>query len=196
MLDEHFIILGSLFNIAGSLTYALSTIRGRTKPNRVTWFLWTIAPLIAFSAQIGEGVTWTALTTFTAGFSPLLILLASFVNRKAYWRIGRLDIVCGAISVLALILWLATGTGTIAIIFSILADLLAAVPTLAKSFSDPASEHPAPFRNGAIGAGIALLTIDNWTFVNFGFALYLLIICIVLYALIRFRLGPRFLRKA
>lgn len=193
MINEKFVLLAALFNIVGSLTYAINTIKGRTKPNRVTWFLWALAPLIAFSAQLDEGVFWQAIMTFMVGFGPLLIFLASFINRKAYWEITKLDITCGAISVLALVLWLITGTGLIAILFSIFADLLAGVPTLIKAFRNPETEHHSVFRNGAISAGITLLTIKEWTAANYAFALYILLICLVLYLLIRFELGKKFL---
>jgi hypothetical protein len=189
MINEKFVLLGALLNISGSATYAYNTIKGKTKPNRVTWFLWATAPLIAFSAQLGEGVIWQSIMTFMVGFGPLIIFIASFVNRKAFWKITTLDIICGVISVLALILWAITGTGLIAIVFSILADLIAGVPTLIKAYYEPETEHHSVFRNGAISAAITLLTIKNWTVANYGFALYIFIICAVLYVLIRFKAG-------
>lgn len=194
MINEKFVLVGALLNIIGSSTYAYNTVRGKTKPNRVTWFLWALAPLIAFSAQWSKGVTWAALMTFMVGFGPLIIFLASFVNRKAFWNITKLDMVCGSISVLALILWLITGQGTVAIIFSILADLLAGVPTLVKAFNEPETEHHSVFRNGAISAGITLLTIKEWTFANYGFAVYILLICLILYVLIRFKVGKNYFK--
>lgn len=189
MINEKFVLVGALINIHGSGTYAYNTLKGRTKPNRVSFFLWALAPLIAFTAQITEGAGWASLMTFMVGFGPLLIFIASFVNKEASWKITKLDIFCGVVSVLALVLWLVTGTGTVAVIFSILADGIAAIPTLVKSYEFPETEHPSVFRNGAISAAITLLTITEWTFVNYGFALYIFIICLILYALIRFKLG-------
>jgi hypothetical protein len=125
------------------------------------------------------------------GFGPLMVFTASFVDKEAFWKITRLDIVCGVLSVIALILWAITGDGNIAIILSIAADLLAGIPTLIKSYNEPETEHPSAFRNGALSAGITLLTIKTWTFANYGFALYILLICTVLYSLIRFKLGKR-----
>lgn len=191
MINEKFVLLGALLNIIGSATYVINTVKGKTKPNRVTWFLWAAAPLIAFSAQLGEGVIWQAIMTFMVGFGPLLIFIASFVNRKAFWQITKLDITCGVISVLALVLWFITGTGTIAIVFSIFADLIAGIPTLIKAYKEPETEHHSVFRNGAISAAITLLTIKEWTLANYGFALYIFVICLVLYLLIRFKLGKK-----
>ena len=195
MINEKFVLIGALLNIVGSGTYAFNTLKGKTKPNRVTWFLWALAPLIAVSAQWAEGVTWAALMTFMVGFGPLIIFLASFVNRKAFWKITKLDIVCGLISVLALVLWLITGQGIVAIIFSILADFVAGVPTLVKAFYEPETEHPSVFRNSAISAAITLLTIKEWSFANYGFALYIFAICLILYLLIRFKLGKNYFKN-
>jgi hypothetical protein len=191
MINEKFVIIGALLNIIGSSTYAWNTFKGKTKPNRVTWFLWALAPLIAFFAQINKGVGLQVLMTFMVGFGPLLVFIASLLNKKAYWKISRLDIVCGVLSVFALVLWAITGEGNVAIALSIAADLLAGVPTLIKAYKEPETEHPDVFRNGAISATITLLTIKTWTFANFGFALYILLICITLYGLIRFKLGRR-----
>ncbi len=133
--------------------------------------------------------------TFMVGFGPLMVFIASFLNKKAFWAITKLDIVCGVLSVFALILWAITGDGNVAIILAIAADLLAGVPTLMKSYKAPETEHPDVFRNGAISAGIVLLTIDTWTFANYGFALYILLICLTLYGLIRFKLGKLITRQ-
>jgi len=157
MINEKFVYLGAIINVIGSSTYAWNTLKGKTKPNRVTWFLWMLIPMIAFFAMIGEGVGLTSLMTFMVGFGPFLVLTASLMNKKAYWKISTLDWWCGGLSVLAVILWLITGTGVIAIILSISADLLASVPTVIKSYRDPSSEHHSVFRNGAISAAITML---------------------------------------
>ena len=192
MISDKFILIGALLNIIGSATYAYNTVKGKTDPNRVTWFLWALAPLIAFSAELGDHVGLQSLMTFMVGFGPLLVFLASFINRKAYWKITRLDIACAVLSIIALVMWRITGTGTVAIWLSIAADLLAGVPTLIKSYREPETEHSDVFRNGALSAGITLLTIKQWTFANYGFPVYILLICLVLYVFIKFELSKRF----
>jgi hypothetical protein len=192
MLNEHFVILGALFSITGTSSYAINTIKGKTKPNRVSWFLWALAPLIAFSAEIKLGVGLRSLMTFMVGFGPLIVFISSFVNRKAYWKISKLDIACGTLSVLALILWTLTGTGDIAIALSIVTDLLAGIPTIIKAYKEPATESYLAFMFGAISAAITLLTIKQWTLGNAGFPVYIFIICLSLFILIRF---PRLRKK-
>ncbi len=189
MIDERFVIFGAILSLVGSTTYALATIKGKTKPNRVTWFLWALAPMIAFSASVKDGVGLPALMTFTAGFGPLIIFLSSFVNRKAFWKISPLDIVCGILSVLALALWLATGSGFIAILLSILADFIAGIPTLIKAYKSPETENYSVFLFASISAVITLFAIDKYEFSYYAFPAYILAICLLLFTLIKF---PKF----
>ncbi len=89
-----------------------------------------------------------ALMAFMVGFGHLIIFIASFLNRKAFWNITKLDIVCGAISVLALILCLITGQLTVAVIFSILADLIGLYAVLSIYYQE---QHAPTYTVGRCG---------------------------------------------
>ena len=189
MIDARWVFLGIILNLAGSLVYVVETLRGKAKPNRVSWFMWALAPLIAFSAEIQQGVGLQSLMTFMVGFSPLLVFFASFVNKQASWKIQRLDLICGGLSMLGLVLWLFTRVGNIAILFAIIADGLAAVPTIVKSYRVPESENYWVFLTGMISAGITMLTIDQWNFEHYAFPAYIFLVCLTLFVLIKFKFG-------
>jgi hypothetical protein len=191
MINENFIYLGIAISFLGGLSYLIETIKGKTKPNRVSWFIWTLAPLIAFSATIKQGVGVQSLITLMAGFNPLMVSVASFVNKKSYWRVTRLDLFCGGLAIMGLILWKITGTGNMAIFFSIMADALAAVPTIIKSYVAPETENGKVYLASGIAGLIGLLTIKIWRFEQFAFPLYFLLMNIVIYIPIRFKLGKR-----
>ncbi len=190
MINENFAFLAVIIFSLGSIGYIIDTIRGRVKPNRVSWFIWTLAPLVAFIAQLKQGVgIHQSLLTFMVGFIPLIIFISSFVNKKAYWEIGKLDIICGALSLIGLFLWYITGTGNIAIFFSIVADGLAALPTIVKSYEFPETENYFIFFTNAIAAVITLLTIKVWNFQAAGFTIYILLVTTLLTVLIKFKIG-------
>lgn len=196
MISEQFIYLALAINLAGATGYLIATLKGRTSPNRVTWSLWAAAPLIAFAAQIDEGVGLPALMTFAVGFGPLLIFLASFANRQAVWALTPFDVACGVFSLLALVLWAISGSATAAIVLAIVADLLAGIPTVRKAFIAPQTENPWVFWGALISAIITMLTLDEFTLASLGFPLYIAAICVVLVALIQFKLGPRLTGRA
>lgn len=196
MISEKFVILGALIHIIfGSSSYIIHTLQGRTHPNRVSWFMWAFAALVAFAAQLHEGVGLQSLMTFMVGLSPLLIFLASFVNPKSHWEITKFDIVCGGLSLLGLSLWLVTKEGSAAIAFAIAGDSFAGVPTFRKAFSHPESESYLLFLTAIIFSGLTLLTIKEWNFATYAFPLYIFIACIFLFVAIRFKIGPRLRRR-
>ncbi|MBU6455098.1 MAG: hypothetical protein KGS72_25225 [Cyanobacteria bacterium REEB67] len=192
MIDPVFMWLTVLLSVVGNGRYALHTLRGETQPNRVTWFLWGVIPLIAFFAEINEGVGLQSMMTLACGLGPLLVFTASLLNKKAFWQISRLDIVCGVLSVVTVVLWRLSGSGDLAIALSMVADGLAGVPTLVKSWHHPESETDTPFLLGCFSASITLMTIKTWNFANFGFPAYILVMCLMLFCLVRFKLGHRF----
>ena len=99
MLNENFVIVGIIITFVGSSSYLIDTIRGKVQPNKVSWFLWALAPILAFFAEIQQGVGIQSLLTFTVGFIPAVIFIASFVNKKSYWKLEKLDVVCGVFKV-------------------------------------------------------------------------------------------------
>ena len=191
MLNENFVILGALINLLGGLSYIKDTIKGKIKPNRVSWGLWALAVMIAFAAEISQGVRIQALTTFMVGFTPLLIFLFSFVNKKSYWKITKFDLFCGTLSVIGLVLWLVTKVGNIAIAFSIFADLMAGIPTLVKSYKYPETENWIEFMSSFISSIILMFTLKIWRFEYFGFPLYIIFYDLTAVLLIKFKLGKK-----
>jgi hypothetical protein len=191
MINQNFVIVGAIIATAGSLSYLLDTLKGKVKPDRVSFLLWSLAPLIAFFAEIKQGVGIQALMTFIVGILPLTIFIASFVNKKAVWNLTGFDLICGTLSVIGLVLWFITKSGNIAIIFSILADALAAMPTVVKSFNYPETESAWPYLASTISAILTLLTIKVWNLANIGFPLYIVLITLVIFSLVQFKLGKK-----
>lgn len=191
MLPGYFVIVGTLIGAAGSVAYLVDTVKGKVRPNRVTFFMWSLAPMIAFSAQIGQGVGLESLMTFSAGFSPLLVFIASFVNKKAQWKLTGFDLSCGVLSLAGLALWMITREGNVAIFFSIVADGLAAIPTIVKAYKYPETEPAWPWIATVTGVILTLLTLTEFTFANCGFIVYIMVMNSVIYVFVQFRPGVR-----
>lgn len=185
MLPKGFVVIGALLGSAGAVAYVRDTFRGRVKPNRVSYLLWSVAPMIAFAAQVKQGVGLESLMTFSAGFFPLLTLLASFANANARWRLRRFDLACGCLSAAGLVLWLVTKVGNVAILFSIASDALAALPTLVKAYEHPETEIAWPWLATCVGVSLTLLTLEELTLANSAFILYLLVVDLAIFCLVR-----------
>lgn len=172
---QYLVFLGAAVNVFGIVSYIKDTLRGQTKPNRITWLLWSVAPLIATAAVLSGGFSWVVLPIFMAGFGPLLVLIASFANPNSYWKLGVLDYVCGLFSVLALVFWWITKEANIAIVFAIASDGFAAVPTLIKSWKHPETESIIAYAAGLFSALTSFAAIKIWGFSELAFPIYLVI---------------------
>ena len=187
MISENFLILGALIQFAGSLSYFIDTLKGKTQPNRVTWLLWAIVPGIAFVAQIQQSVGLPALLTLVIVLSAMLIFMASFFNKKAVWKLGVFDYVCGALAVLAIVLWQLTNNANLAIMLSIIGDLFAAVPTIVKSYKYPKTENYKEPLSSIIYGGITLLALQQWGFEYYAIAVYVVLLNLLTFYLIALR---------
>jgi hypothetical protein len=172
----YLVFLGAAVQLVGIYSYIKDVVRGDTKPNRVTWLLWSIAPLIGTAAAITNDVECAVLPVFMSGFGPLLVFIASFVNKKSYWKLEKFDYGCGFLSLLALILWWITKIPEVAIIFAIASDGLAAVPTLVKSWKYPETENAGPFTAGIFSSLTSFAAIKIWNFSALAFPIYLVIV--------------------
>ena len=176
MIPEYFALIGGLVGTLGGFYYLYRTLIGKTKPNRVTWFMWALFPMIAFVAQLSQGVGTVAWVTFFSGLTPLLIFLASFVSKDAYWKTKVTDYFLLSASLVSLWLWSITDNANIALAIAILADVFAAVPTYQKAWSHPQSESWVAYAISTAGFFLSLLAIQTYNLQNVGFVLYVLLL--------------------
>jgi hypothetical protein len=180
VIPEYFAVVGAIIGSLGGFYYLYETIIGKAQPNRVTWLLWGLFPMIIFVAQRAQGVAGLSWATFAAGFTPFLILLASFLNKKAYWKTEPRDYYLMAAAIVGIVLWALTDSPNLAILFALLADLLAALPTVLKSYRYPQTESWVAYAISTLGFGLAMLAIPRVTFENYAFITYIFILNLLL----------------
>ncbi len=177
---QYLVFLGAFVGLILLIPYIKETLKGNTKPNRVTWLLWSIAPIIVTIAAISNGVGLNVLPVFISGFAPFLVFCASFVNKNSYWKLQKFDYLCGLFSLLALILWWITKEPIVAIVFTILSDFFAAIPTLKKSWKFPETETASAFVGGLFSSLTGFSAVKFWNFSSIAFLIYLVIMNITL----------------
>ena len=171
------VILSAIISIGGSVSYIRETIKGKTKPNRISWSMWAFAPLVGTAAAISAGADpWATARIFFAGFIPLLVFSASFVNKQSYWKLTFFDFMCGALSLAALLAWLVFRSTDIAILFAAIGDGFAALPTIIKSLKHPETESGFIFVASLASVLLILPSIPVWNIQNSAFQIYLLVV--------------------
>jgi hypothetical protein len=182
---EHIVFIGAFIQLIGGLVYVRDTLSGRNKPNRVTWFLWFLAPMIATAVALYDGVGWVVLPVFMTGFIPLLVFVASFFNKDSYWKLTKFDYYCGFFSVSALFFWLIIDDPVLAITAALLADGLAALPTLSKAWKFPETETISAYGATLFSVSLGLLTINAWMPSEYLFSVYLIILNLTMVLIIK-----------
>ncbi len=177
----YIVIGGSILQFFGSLTYARNAYLGRSKPNRVTFFLWGTVPMIAVAIGLANGGWWALLPVFMAGFGPLLIFLSSFTNPNAYWKLTPFDYVCGFFAVAATLVWLSVNEPSLAIVLSICADLFAGIPTVIKCWKHPETETGIPYFIAFLTEVAGIFVLTTYSFPEYGFLVYLTLINLALF---------------
>jgi hypothetical protein len=180
MLPENIIYIGFVINIIAIIWYIRNIFYSGTKPNLVSWFIWALAPLVAVFLQLKAGAGISVLPVFMAGFGPLVIFIVCLFKKERYWKLTKFDLFCGFIAILALIIYILTNNLGISILFAILSDGLACIPTILKSWKFPETETGVVFFSGLIGNILALLIIKNWIFSIYSFSVYLILANLVI----------------
>ena len=180
MISEKFIFIGVFLQFIGQVSYLLSINRGHAKPNLASWVPWMLAPFIGVFFQLKAGAGLSVLPIFMAGFGPFLVIIFSILNKNAYWKLTKLDIYCGSFALLGLVFYIFTHNLGISIVFAILSDNLAAIPTIIKSWKFPETENATLFFFAMVSNIIGLLVIKDWSFTVGAFGVLVVIQCVVI----------------
>ncbi len=179
--DIILVFISICFSVYGSYNYIYDTIKGTTRPNRVSQSLWAIAPLIGVGAALSSGAgVLTTVRILMAGLVPLTILIVSFANKTGYWKTTKFDYFCGFFSVIALLVWLLIDLPVYAVLLAAVADFFAAIPTIKKSWTNPESETGIAYVMSLCSVFVILPTIKVFDIQNTAFQIYLLFVNIVL----------------
>lgn len=174
--SQSLVILSLFLGLLGTYAYTRDTIQGRTKPNRISFALWSIASYTGAFAAVASGADiWPTIIIFYSGTAPLVVFLASFVNPQSYWKLNWFDYACALFCMLALIFWQFAGQPILAILFCALADAFATLPTLIKTWRYPETETRLSYIAGFLSAVLVLPSIEIWNIQNSAFQIYLVV---------------------
>ena len=151
--------------------------------------------MVAFVAQLKGGAGPEAVVTFVLGATPLVVCALAVAKGRAESGGTGLTIGCAAITIIGVVLWQLTDNPVLAVLFCIIADLFASLPTLVKAYIDPSSEYPLPYLMSATAMVVTLLTVESWTFTVYGFPLYMLMVNAAIFSVASFPVGSAIRRS-
>jgi hypothetical protein len=186
MLPGYFIIVTFALRLLGSAAYIRAIIKGKARPNLLSWFLWSTTPIVAFVAAISSGVGISSFGTLALAASSVLVLIVALWRRAGVIAFDPATIACGLFAVLGIVLWQTTADPYFAISAAILADIASAIPTFRKIVRQPWTEYAPTYLLSAFAMVFALLTINDWSFASAAFPAYTLAVNVFAVTLILF----------
>ncbi len=167
--------------LTSSGQYAVAVLRRRARPDIVTWFLWGLTPMIAVAAQRGDAPLPELLVTFVIGLGPLVVTVVALYTDRSASRLTPFTLLCAGAALVGIVLWQLTDRPGLAIVFCIVADVFATLPTLRKAYADPGTEYAPSYLISTLAALAAFGVIEHRDFTAAGFPLYLFFVDAVLF---------------
>ena len=184
MIQLHFIfgLLGSVFTVLCFVPYIITILQGKTKPNRATWWVWGLNGSVLCLGNLAAGADYTLLPLVCAVAAQLCISILSIKHGEGGWN--RFDRRCLIASGISFILWRILNYDLIAIVLPLLIDIIAALPTLKKSYFKPETEDLLTYVLYTIGGFFTVLAVQEWSFAIAITPLYVLFINLLIVLLL------------
>lgn len=171
-MKEFFAVASLVASLAANIPYVYETIKGKVKPERVSWLLWTLLGGTYYvSAVFEDGATWF---TFGELIGPGIILLLAIkfgVGGKS-----KLDMYSLVVALIAFSLLFVVEGVIVSLLLALLVDGIGAALTIRKLLLDPASESRNFWLLGAIASALALLSLQTYSLETVLFPLYVLLL--------------------
>lgn len=163
-MKEIFSIVAVALTFIAYFTYYRDIVKGKTRPHIYSWSLWGLLTVLIVALQILGGAGPSTWVTASAGVLCLGVVLLSLKNGKRY--ITKSDTIVALLSLLAIIFWLVIKQPVASIIFVVVADLLAFIPTVRKSWNHPYTETLSLYAITTFRFVLALLAVENYTILS------------------------------
>ncbi len=163
--------LSGVISLLAFIFYFTSIITKKTIPSRVTWMSLSIIGLLILLSSYSAGHTSTIWFQLSYLVGPFLIFLLSIKYGEGGF--SRVDLLCLSTSFISICLWLITDLPVVALVLNILADFFAIFPTIHKSYLKPDTESALPWIITCIASLLALLSVENWIFIEYLYPIYM-----------------------
>jgi hypothetical protein len=177
--------IAGIISLVGFVPYILTILQGKTRPNRVTWWIWTVIGGMLCASYYSAGARYTLWVPISYVIGPLTIAVLSIKYGEGGWN--KFDRLCLYGASVSLVLWWLLGSPLIALMINILIDLFGALPTIRKSYYEPETEDRLSWSLFLTGNSINLSAIQNWSLATSIYPLYLLSISAIIMTLINYR---------
>lgn len=182
-MKEIFLVLATVITVAGVIPYCIDILKEKTKPNLVSWITWTLLTLIATAAALSAEEYVAAIFTGAAAIETGLVVVLGLFKRS-YVKYSLFDVICQISALIGIVLWQIFDSPGIAVVATVVIDLIGALPTIRHSYQKPDEETWITFALAGLGGVFGVLALETYNLINLPYALYIVMINVITVAVI------------
>ena len=180
------VVLGMIAGAIAFLAYVVyivSIFRGKSKPNRATWWIWAFMGVVLVLSYQASGAETTIWVPYVEFIGPLIIAILS----TKYGEGGidnKTDIICLIGAFASIILWIIFNNPVIALVTSLAVDSFAIIPTIKKSYLRPEGEDFWAWFGTGIADSLNFFAVEKFSFAILIYPIYMLTSDIIIVAIL------------
>ncbi|QFS50869.1 hypothetical protein [Nostoc sphaeroides] len=164
-------VVAGFLSLLGFLPYVVSIYQRKTRPNRVTWWIWAVVGFILCWSYYSSGAVNTIWVPVCSAIGHLIIAILAIKYGEGGWN--SFDRWCLLTAAISLVLWWQFSSPIIALVINIGIDFLGALPTIRKSYYQPHTEDFFAWTIFLSAHTLNLFALKNWSFALSAYPLYL-----------------------
>jgi hypothetical protein len=157
-------LIAVLLTFIAYIPYYRDILRGKTHPHVYSWSLWGFLTVLIVALQIKGGAGPATYVTASAGLLCFGVVVLGLKHGKR--DITRSDKIVAILALIAIGFWLIAKQPVISVILTVVADLLAFIPTVRKSWFKPHSETLSLYLTNTLRFSLAVLAVREYTILS------------------------------
>ena len=174
-------MLSAILTFVSAYSYMRAIYKRELKrPVIPTLSLWLLIGFLLFltSIKLGASLKTTLLPILMGVINPAIVLVLSLKYGEYTWK--TIDVICILVCLLSLVIWQTTESAMLGFVGGIIADVIAAMPLIIKSWRDPRDEPVFPWVMFVVASAINILAVDEWKIEYWLFPVYMTMMGVVI----------------
>jgi len=163
--------VAGVISLVAFVPYIFAILRGTTKPNRASWWIWTVVGFMLGASYYSSGADHTIWVPVSYIIGPFVIAILSLKYGEGGWT--RFDRTCVIGAGVSALLWWLLSSPLVALCINIVIDAMGALPTIRKAYRVPEGEDRTAWILFSIANTVNLLAIEEWTFAIVSYPIYM-----------------------
>ena len=176
MIDKEILgVIAGILSFCAYFLYIRSTIHGKTKPDRATWWILTLIGVMIASSYYVSGARTTIWVAISYVVGPFIIAILSLkYGEGKKWK--KLEKWCFMVALISMPIWYISNSAILTLIINMFLDFIALLPTIKKSYLRPKGEDKAAWTLESLSSILNMFAVERWIFAIAIYPIYLFII--------------------